>query len=437
MRRLPADPAEERSPTEAPQAAEPRPAPELTPEGLLQLQRSGGNRAVQRMLASAGRPTLARFSDVLVRDRAGQTKDWIEAKIQVRAYEIHTATKRDDEQANYFEAKKQVEEAWQHFSTLKSGGVITAAEWELMKLGLSTEEYATAVSLADTAIGTNWGRAAQLLSAMPLHDAYQRLASLTGPQLIQLGQGAVGALAGAPAQEMARRISVVQGRPGNAAPHADYVRVDTPGKEEHKAKVGGGEVDVRTGGVTTSLGSGKQSNERFSLGYQGAESEKTRWLQFIWREVEVDDPVKGRFRVNQPVTTTGGTYNLTTDPSKPSYNTDTASPASPFYESTGINNRTADATTIFDLPAPMQAVVDTQFDGGATKVVSRAHFISYLVRDMEVLYKVELDVEWEFTAKGAAPPRKQGVKSAGAAKELDPEQRKRLIVQFPKFDYLP
>jgi hypothetical protein len=80
--------------------------------------------------------------------------------------------------------------------------------------------------------------------------------------------------------------------------------------------------------------------------------------------------------------------------------------------------------------------VDAQLDDGATTVTSRAHFTTYLVRDVDVLYKVEIDVEWVFTTK-TTPPRKNTVQSAGSATSLDPEQRKRLISQFPKVTYLP
>jgi hypothetical protein len=149
VRRVSVARAEELVSRDAAQPREEPPAPEspLTPHALLELQRTGGNRAVQRLLAAPRDRTLARFSDQLVRERADQVKDWIEAKVQVRAHEIFVATGRNDEQANYFEAKKQVEEAWQHLTTLKSGGVITREQWAVMKLGLSSDEYATALAL--------------------------------------------------------------------------------------------------------------------------------------------------------------------------------------------------------------------------------------------------------------------------------------------------
>ena len=66
----------------------------------------------------------------------------------------------------------------------------------------------------------------------------------------------------------------------------------------------------------------------------------------------MEDPVKGDYRVDQAITTTGGTYGLTTDPGDPHYNTDTASPSDPFYEAAGMSGRTADSSTMYDMPNP-------------------------------------------------------------------------------------
>ena len=290
----------------------------------------------------------------------------------------------------------------------------------------------------DTAAGAGkWEDAAKLLIQLPAATIITKIKGLGAPQQASLAAGATKALTAEQAAGVARQISFVQHAPANAAPHPAEMEVQTAQTEQHKAKVAGGEVTVGTGGKTKNTSTGLESTERFSIGYKGTEAEKTRWLQFIWREIEVVDPVKGNFRVDESITTTGGTYGLTTDTSKPKYNTDSNTRTSPFYEEGFTDNRTADSTTIFDLPGAAQNIVDRQFDAGATKVVSRAHFTTYLVRDMDVLYKVEMDVEWEFTRKGAPPPRKQAVKAAGAANALDPEQRKRLVAQYPTFDYLP
>jgi hypothetical protein len=225
--------------------------------------------------------------------------------------------------------------------------------------------------------------------------------------------------------------------PGAAAAHAAGVSVSTQGKLRGQAKVPGGKIKVRTGGKTKNLGSGLESTERFWLSYEGTDAPRTRWLQFIWREIIATDPVKGTYRVSGTMTTTGGSYALTTDPKVPSYNTDVVpGAATPFYESTGINNRTDDSTTIFDLPYNASDKVDGAFDAGATKVVSRAHFITYLVRDWRVLHKANIDIEWRFAAKGDTPARRQSA-SVSAASKLEGRQRARLIAQYPNFDYLP
>jgi hypothetical protein len=244
-------------------------------------------------------------------------------------------------------------------------------------------------------------------------------------------------LAGKKSKLVYRLARFVLNDPGAAAAHAALVSVSTEGKLRASAKVRGGKIKVRTGGKTKNLGSGLESEERFWLSYEGTDAPSTRWLQFIWREIVATDPVKGKYRVAGNMTTTGGSYALTTDPKQPSYNTDVVpGAANPFYETTGINNRTADSTTIFDLPYNASDKVDGAFDAGATKVVSRAHFVTYLVRDWQVLHKANIDIEWRFGAKGDTPARRQsaGVSSAG---KLDSRQHDRLVAQYPKFDYLP
>jgi hypothetical protein len=84
----------------------------------------------------------------------------------------------------------------------------------------------------------------------------------------------------------------------------------------------------------------------------------------------------------------------------------------------------------------MDHLVQAQFAAGATRVVSRAHFNTWLIRDMEVLYRVQLNVVWDYTTR-REPPRAQSVAAAGPASALEPRMRARLIAQYPNFDYLP
>jgi len=220
--------------------------------------------------------------------------------------------------------------------------------------------------------------------------------------------------------------------PPPAVPAADAA-VTAAGAEQHAGTVPGGQVSVRTG---TKFTAGPTAyNEGFSLGYQGGLAPDSRWLQFIWREIVVTHPAKGVYRVNAPITTSGGTYPLTTDPGNPSYNTDSASATSPFYEAAFTDIRTADATTIYDQPGAAQALVNAELAGGATTVVSRAHFNTFLVRDFRPLYRVELEVEWSFTAAGGTP-RVQTVRSGGKATSLPRDMRNRLVQQYPNYEYI-
>lgn len=203
------------------------------------------------------------------------------------------------------------------------------------------------------------------------------------------------------------------------------------GTEVHTGSVPGGDVSVRTDVQLDAAG----PKEGFSIGYKGGLAADSAWLQFIWREIEVEHPVKGGYRVDRPITTSGGSYRLTTDPSAPNYNTDSNKPDDPFYEAGFMADRTADSTTMFDLPGAANAMVQAELAGGATKVTSRAHFNTYLIRDNRAIYHVGLDVEWVFTSP-AAPPRTQTVRAAGKVTGLPEGMRKRLIDQRPRFAYI-
>jgi hypothetical protein len=288
----------------------------------------------------------------------------------------------------------------------------------------------------DAVKADHWTEAAAAIEDLPDKDINDLIKGLTDDQLAKLGLAAFG-LALMPLNAGARRLGrlvAFRRNPPPATTVGDFADVTKEGDLKHTGKVAGGDVSVRTGAEY----SGGARTEGFSLGYKGKEAARTRWLQFIWREIVVDHPTKKTFRLSDEIGNPGGgRYKLTTDPKKPNYNTDTdPSTGSAFYEAGATNVRTADATTIYDAPGSVQPLVNAQIDDGATTVTSRAHFTTYLVRDIDVLYKVEIDVEWVFTSK-TVPPRKNTVQSAGPASALDPEQRKQLVSQFPKVAYLP
>ena len=298
-----------------------------------------------------------------------------------------------------------------------------------------TDEFKDAVRAGD------WDAAALALDT--LTDA-EIQALLTPMSTSELGKLDTAALklpkATPPLSDRVHRNIVFRRNPGPATvpAHPEEATVTNAGDEKYRGKVPGGAVSVRTG-VEVDTTDGKMG-EAFALVYKGKEAGKTRWLQFIWREVEVHPPKGAPIYLGDTVgTADANQYKLTTDKNKPIWNTDAAKGApSPFYEDSGLNNRTAQATAMFDAPGPNASLVKPQFDPpvSATTVISRAHFATYLVRDMEILEKIEIDVEWVFTSK-AAPPRSHNVTRRGAVSALDPEQKERLTAQFPKFAYLP
>jgi hypothetical protein len=217
--------------------------------------------------------------------------------------------------------------------------------------------------------------------------------------------------------------------PPPGAPHAGPA-LTAAGAEAVKGKVPGGELSARTGASM-----GAPYDQMYSLGYKGGLAAESHWLQFIWREVVVTDARGKDSRLADSITTTGGTYNLTTDPDAPNYNTDSASATSPFYEAGGLHGRTADSITMYDMPAPATAFVTREFAGGAKRVVSRAHFNTFLVRDYKVLQHVKVEVEWTFV-NAAAPPRVQSARSEGNAESLPDDIKLRLVAQYPLFAYI-
>ena len=186
---------------------------------------------------------------------------------------------------------------------------------------------------------------------------------------------------------------------------------------------------------------GDRGKEWFSIGYKGADAGKTRWLQFVWREIEVHPARGDPFWLPGTLQTAGGNeYDLTQDPRRPLWNTDALKGApTPFYEDSGGDNRTADSTTIFDRPDPGVEFARKQFDPpvSAKRVFSRAHFHTYLVRGMELVERVEIDVVWTFTSKSVPPRKFPRVTAQARANALEAGQKVRLETQFPTFAYLP
>ena len=125
----------------------------MHPPAILALQRSAGNQAVTRALlrkrftdANVG----AKAQDVARTDsRGGDAENYVEAKKRLRAEEIHADTGRADAQANYFQAEREVQDAWNEYQRLGSTGVApNAVNWPLLEDGLAVEESRQARAIA-------------------------------------------------------------------------------------------------------------------------------------------------------------------------------------------------------------------------------------------------------------------------------------------------
>ena len=155
----------------------------------------------------------------------------------------------------------------------------------------------------------------------------------------------------------------------------------------------GGDVSVHTD-VEMELGDGRKIPQTFSLGYKGKDAGKTRWLQFISREIEVH-PKTGKptfidATVGPP---TGNQYKLTTD-TKALEHRRGQDRGEPVLR--GLRRQQPHAGRHDDVrrAGVLLAARNPQFAAPveAKKVISRAIFVTYLVRDMSILEKVEISV---------------------------------------------
>lgn len=235
--------------------------------------------------------------------------------------------------------------------------------------------------------------------------------------------------------ELAYALYLLNAPPPATTPTAEATVVGA-GTEEHKATAGGGEVSVRTGVDYTPAGGGATRVGGFAIGYEGGLAAESRWLQFIWSEVLATQPDGSvKYVAESGLPTSNGTMELTTNTSAPIYKVDSGTASSPFYEEGFRDIRTATGTTIYDRPAEFTDVIHRQFDAGATKVVERDHFDTFLVRDYKTIYRVSVVVEWVYTSKMSVT-RTTKFSSGAQVDDLPAAMRKQLIKEYPKFEYI-
>ena len=199
--------------------------------------------------------------------------------------------------------------------------------------------------------------------------------------------------------------------------------------------VEGGQVSALAG-VEYSTSSGATASLSFAVTYTGALAPETRWLQFIWREIEVTAADGKKSMLSDSVTIGSRTYLLTTNSSSPNYSVDSRSTSDPFYEaSTSTARREPNLTMIGDAPTPIMSLVAREYAAGAKNVVSRAHFELYLIRDYRTLYHIGVDVEHPFRdAVHHGTNRKIRVTELVSA--LPAPLQKALVQDYPTFGYI-
>jgi hypothetical protein len=248
--------------------------------------------------------------------------------------------------------------------------------------------------------------------------------------------------------ELRRVLRFVRNKPTLPPKNPPFINSGGSPVPKAEAKVANGKVTMRTG-VHLEIPGILKSDDAYSLTYTGPDAADMRWLQFIWRRVVVEFPaaVKGgksrKVALKMRLDHSGIPYLLTTDltpnPSKPRWTTDSPVKRSAFYEENTTVIRSAGELTMFDPPSALHrtTLAADLFNSPnpPTSFVARFHASTFLVRGMDVLYQAQTDMTWEFTSTTTPKPTVRA--SGAAAKELEPGQRAALAYQHPRFDYLP
>jgi len=232
--------------------------------------------------------------------------------------------------------------------------------------------------------------------------------------------------------------------PGPAAAHAPtkFKAQPGPGKAPATAPppVAGGTVKAETE-VPWETTSGTKGQYGFGVGYSGALSADSRWIQFIEREISYDPKGGGkRTSLDKEITAGGGKnkYRLTTSTASPNWAVDSYSTSTPFFDDKSDAWRDATSVSIYDAPAPREADIKELFDAGHTNVTSRAHFDIYLIRDYSAIYHVEIEIVWTYLDPKDMSKRKttRTIKSTGKASGLPAALKSALVARYPTYAYI-
>lgn len=231
--------------------------------------------------------------------------------------------------------------------------------------------------------------------------------------------------------------------PGPAGAHQPSIFTAQPGFGTAPATAppaaAGGTVSAGTQ-VPYQTKTGKTGTYGFGVGYSGALSADTRWLQFIEREIDYTPKGGGKpIALDREISSGGGKnkYRLTTVSKSPNWSVDSFDPSDPFFDETHSSDawRDAASVSIYDAPAARDDLVKEMFDNGATAVTSRAHFEIYLIRDFSAIYHVEIEIIWTYSAPGKRATNRV-VKTTGAVGGLPSALKAALVARYPAHAYI-
>jgi hypothetical protein len=199
----------------------------------------------------------------------------------------------------------------------------------------------------------------------------------------------------------------------------------------------GAAVKIGTGNVE---GKTDTSDYSYSLSYIGDDADKMHWIQFIWREITPEYPAKSgkpSQPMEMPQSHSGRDYRLTTNENTPDWQPDSASSSSPFYEKDNAVIRRPREVTMYDSPDARESQIAPLFkdpSGAPTNVVSKFHADTYLIRNTDVVYRAQVDLEWDF--KSATPKRVKQTMKGEIANHIEAQQRASLVSTDPNVDFL-
>ncbi|NUO08936.1 MAG: hypothetical protein HUU08_09715 [Candidatus Brocadia sp.] len=219
------------------------------------------------------------------------------------------------------------------------------------------------------------------------------------------------------------------------------------GTERKRAEIN---CDGHTGKVTVNDGVHFNEGEAeyingVSIGYNGTKSNDCCWLQFVWDEILVYRSPEGvgppaPVRKEGTIRTTGGSYELTTDPKSPNYNVDSASDTNPCYDSRGSRIKTDDSITMYDRPDSIIKLAEKeQKDPKVTRIESKAHFEAYLVCNKKICCKVSWVQTYTWTPKngGKETGPEYQIEDPNTSADLNQGQKDRLKKEYPDQTVLP